>query len=232
MASIALGLPDIVGSKVTSPPLAINLTAIAAGALAGAVYAVRKRFDIGGVLAMAVVGGLGGGLIRDTLLQQGPPVALTDPWYLGTALIAAAVGFFFASLVGRFGVVMILLDALSLGLFAVVGAQMALIVELPVVAAVLVGVITAIGGSILRDVLSGEMPEVFLPGAPYATAALLGVLVYIGITKVGGLTKPSAEWVAVAVVVLVRVVTLWRGWHAPKPIDLTPRPLRRDQDPG
>jgi len=229
-APLVASLPGFLGGPVTEPPLAINLAAIAVGALAGAVWAVRKRFDMGGVLAMAVVCGLGGGLIRDTLLQQGPPLALTEPWYLGTAVIAAAVGFFFASAVARFESVMIWLDALALGLFAVVGSQMALLVKLPVVAAILVGLLTAVGGTMLRDVLSGEPPEVFLPGAPYATAALLGVLAYVAMTKFGGLAKPAAEWVTVLVVLLVRVVAVWRGWHAPTPKDLTPKRLRKEDE--
>lgn len=230
-----LGAAPIVSDQaeqVVSPPLAINLTAIAVGAVAGALYAVRKDFDVSGVVGIAIVAGLGGSLIRDTLLQQGPPLALTEPWYLGTALIAATFGFFFASLLARFHPLFLWLDALALGLFAIVGAQMAIMVELPVVAAILVGLLTAVGGSLLRDLLSGQAAEVLLPGPPYATAAVVGILAYIAMTEVAGIRGVASEWIAVAVVVGVRIVTAWLGWRAPRPVDLTPRSLRSEGEPG
>jgi uncharacterized membrane protein YeiH len=221
----------MLAASIISPPLWIELSAIVAGALAGAVFSARRGLDLVGILAIAVVCGLGGGLIRDVLLAT-VPAALLDPTYLVAVVIAAVVGAFFATAVRFLRWPMTALDSLSLGLFAVIGTQKALNARLPVASAVLLGVITGIGGSVLRDVFAGvSPPTTFQRGSPFGTMAALAAVGYVTLVRVFGTTKLVAEIVVVVVVVMVRSVAILRGWTTPAAVDLTPARLRPRETP-
>jgi uncharacterized membrane protein YeiH len=211
---------------VLRPPLWIELPAVVAGALAGALFAQKRRLDVIGILALALVTGLGGGILRDVLLAR-VPLALRESWNLVTVAGAALVGAFFAEAANRMKLGLLVVDALSLGLFTVVGVQGGLTAELPVPTAILLGIITGVGGSVLRDVLVGETPPRMLRrGPPYATAAALGAVVYVGLVEGLDVRRPIAQISAVIVVCLVRGVATWRNWGTPEPPDLTPDVLR------
>lgn len=212
-------------------PVWIDLTAIVVGSLAGAVFAVREKLDVVGVLFLAVVMGVGGGMLRDILLGL-RPVALTAPAYLPVTAVAAVVGFFFASAVSRFTNLFVLFDSLALGLFLVVGVEKALLFDLPAPAAVFVGVAAATGGGLLRDVLADQPVQVVRRGPWNAAAALVGAAVY---TTMHALGAPSAacEVAAFGVCVGLRLLSVWRGWETPVPVDLARvigRPLRERPD--
>ena len=212
---------------VLQPPVWIEMPAIVAGALAGALYAQRRGLDLTGVVALSLVSGLGGGILRDVLLAR-IPLALRDPKYLLAVAVSAAVGAFFAEVVNRMRHALALIDAVSLGLFSVIGAQGALTVGLPMTSAVLLGTITAIGASVCRDVLMGDLPPRMLRrGAPYASAAFVGTIVYIGLAHGTNSPETLAEVPAVAIVLLIRGISLWRGWESPTARDLTPAFLRK-----
>jgi len=209
---------------VVAPPLAISLTAVFLGGLSGAIFAVQRKFAITGVLAIAIATGLGGGIIRDLLLGN-VPVALTDPTYLPSVVVAALVGFFFASLIHRGQLVMDILDPIWMALFAVIGAQETLNAGLGSFAAVLVGCISGFGGAVLRDVLAGETPQLVLPGPINYLAAILGAILYVGAVQWFGVEKTVAEWVTIAVVFGLRMLALKFGIRAPEPLDV-PRHLK------
>ena len=164
-------------------PSWVEISAIAFGAVAGALTGLRVRFDIAGVLFLAVTCGLGGGLLRDVLLQRGTPVALTDRWFLPTTLAAGLVGVVLGRVTeavkNRFGVTFVLIDAICLAAFAIVGADRAVAAELPSVSCILVGIIAGTGGAIVRDVVVNEPPSLFLPGSFYALAAAGGCAAYV-----------------------------------------------------
>ena len=216
-------------STLVTPPLWIELTTIVSGALAGAVYGATRGLDAVGLGAMAVVGGLGGGLIRDIMLGT-VPLALLNPVYLYTVAGAAVFGMFFGSAVERVRIVLATVSTVSLGLFTVVGASRALLLDLPLGSAVLVGLVTGIGGGIMLDMIVGDFPpRVFRRGAPFATAALVGAIVFVALTE---LTDLGTDLIAIACVFLVAAVRglgIWRGWVTPGPIDLTPKELRRQR---
>jgi uncharacterized membrane protein YeiH len=211
---------------VLQPPLWIELPAVIAGALAGALFAQKRGLDVIGVLALSLVSGLGGGMLRDVLLAR-VPLALQDSWYLWAVAIAALVGAFFAQAVNRLRFGMLLIDAVSLALFSVIGAQGGLSAGLPIPAAILLGTITGVGGSVLRDMLVGEAPPRMLRrGPPYASAAFLGAAVYVGLVAGLDVRKVVAQILAVLPILLVRGVARWRAWESPEPRDLTPAVLR------
>lgn len=211
---------------VINPPVWIELPAIVAGALAGALFAQKRGLDAIGILALALVTGLGGGMLRDVLLAR-IPLALEEPRYLAAVAVAAIVGAFFAEAANRMRHAMVAVDALSLGLFSVIGAERALLADLPLSSAILIGTITGIGGGILRDILVGDVPPRTLRrGAPYASASFVGSSLYVGL--VAGLDVPefTAQLATVALVCLIRGLSLWRGWETPGTPDLTPGFLR------
>lgn len=119
------------GEAALRVPAAVDLAAIVIGALTGGLLAAREGFAVSGVLLLAVSGGLGGGLIRDVLLGDLPPVALTNKAYLPTVAITAAVTFFFSGWLSRLTDLLVALDAVTLGFFTVIGAQKAQLVGLP-----------------------------------------------------------------------------------------------------
>jgi uncharacterized membrane protein YeiH len=137
------------------------------------------------------------------------------------------IGAFFAAAVNRLHVALLVIDAIALGLFSVIGAQGGLTADLPIPAAILLGTITGVGGSVLRDLLVGETPPRMLRrGPPYATAAVLGASLYVGLVAGLGVRRFVAQLLAVVLVLLIRGVAQWRGWASPEPRDLTPAILR------
>ena len=209
---------------VVQPPLALSLTAVFLGGLSGAVFAAQRKFAISGALAIAIATGLGGGLIRDVLLGY-TPVALTDPVYLPSVVVAALIGFYFASLIHRGRLFLDILDPIWMGLFAVIGAQETLNAGLSPFAAILVGCVSGFGGAVVRDLLAGETPELVLPGPINYLAAVIGVVAYVIAVAWIGTPKAATEIVAIAVVFAVRMVALKFGIRAPEPVDV-PRRLR------
>ena len=208
-------------------PAAVDLAAIVVGALTGGLLAAREGFAVSGVLLLAVSGGLGGGLIRDVLLADGPPVALTNPAYLPTVAVTAAVTFYFSGWLSRLTGLLVVLDALTLGFFTVIGAQKAQLAELPNASVVFIGTVTAVGGAVIRDVLLAQRADIIQPGPYNAVAALIGASALTVLA--GPLDLPQLP-VAAMVIVLVaglRVLSVWRGWEAPVAVDLPQRARSR-----
>jgi uncharacterized membrane protein YeiH len=176
-------------------------------AISGALMAATRGYDLTGISAIALVSSTGGGLLRDALfLQEGPPALVRTPIYIVVAGIAALLVW----LVGRearilrpFARFAGLVDAVGLGGFAVVGMQLALRAKLSLPGVVLVGVVNAVGGSVLRSLLLQEIPQVFRPGELTAAASLLGCLVHLGLTRVLNIDpRPSAAITIVLVALL------------------------------
>ena len=194
---------------------ALDLVGIFVFALSGVLVAVRKDLDIFGVLVLAGTTGLGGGFLRDVLIGAVPPAALADWRYLIVPVAAGLVTFWFHPVVGRMERLVNIFDAAGLSLFCVTGALKALELGLGPVPAALMGMVTAIGGGILRDVLAGRVPLV-LRGELYATPALLGS--FIAVLGVGAGLDVAAVAVPAALVCLVwRLLAMRRGWSAPQP---------------
>lgn len=167
----------------------IDFLGVFVGALGGALAAVRDtryKYDLVGVTGLALASALGGGITRDLILQQGPPLAFVHSAYLITALAGAGVGMIFASGVGKNTErAIIIVDAAALGLFAVAGSTRALNAGLHPLPALLLGGVTAVGGGCLRDVLSGRTPKIFERGELYAIAAAFGSAIFLLCDRLG-----------------------------------------------
>jgi uncharacterized membrane protein YeiH len=213
----------VAGEAIVNVPIWVDLAAVTLGAISGGLVAIRSRFDISGVLALAIVTGLGGGLLRDVLLQRGTPVALASPWLLPAAILTGALIFLFSqsleSLHGRLNGAVVVVDALFLGVYATVGTAMGIQAGLPAASCVLLGVITGIGGGLLRDVLVNETPEALRPGALAALAAIIGCTLQLVLVR--GFELSNGVGVAsIALIAGLRVVSIWRGWESPLATDL------------
>ena len=164
--------------------------------------------------ALSVAAGLAGGMIRDMLLGATPPTALEDPSYLLAALAAAFCAFVGHRMMARLSKPVMVLDALGLGLFAVSGCQKALLLDLDPLPAILLGVLTAVGGGAVRDLLVVETPRV-LREEIYALAAMIGATTVVAGAALG-LSEGWTAAVGVLVAFAIRVISVWQGWRAPR----------------
>jgi uncharacterized membrane protein YeiH len=195
-------------------PVLFDLGATFAFALTGALAAIKRHYDIVGVIALALVTGLGGGLIRDGLfLAQGPTPLLTNPHYLEVAVLAAICGVFLGARIHRFGRLIAVVDALGLGAYAAFGVQKSLLAGLAPPAAILVGMVNAVGGGILRDVLCREEPLVFKPGQFYLLNALGGAVVFLFCSATLGWSANRAAIVTVVLTFIFRILTITFNWR-------------------
>lgn len=191
-------------------------------AILGGGIARARAFDAVGFLALAILTGLGGGIIRDVLLGAGPVVAFTDPAYITAAVIGAAVAFLIPVRQSLWDAIFPVIDALALGIWAASGSQKALAFGLDPVPAVLLGVITAVGGGAARDVVLGKVPAVFGGNTLYATSAAVAATVMVIATNAG-----LSVWATVISCVVGTTLTLvatWRGWRLPQALTYSSRP--------
>jgi len=195
-------------------PVAFNAGAVFFFALTGALAARRLGYDIIGVFVLAFATGLGGGLLRDSLLRgSGPVVALTDPLFMLVVLLATLCGLFrLSTRIENFNRVLAVLDAIGLGAFAVVGTDKSLKLELHWLAAVFVGVVNAVGGGLLRDLLIRTEPLLLKPGQFYALAALTGAFAYAAMTLHWQLPSLHAAVSATLVTVVFRILAITFNW--------------------
>ncbi|WP_034409618.1 trimeric intracellular cation channel family protein [Deinococcus murrayi] len=188
----------------------LDLTGVLAFSLSGALLAVRKRFDLFGVLVLGCVTAVGGGAIRDTLTGQTLPLFLRDETYLWVALAGSALAFAFGERLARFEKALSVFDSLGLSLFAASGALGAIAAGLGPLGVVFAGALSGVGGGIIRDLIANEVPEVmYRRDQLYATAAAAGALaVYLLYPH---LTPFGAQLGGAATVLVLRYVSR-RGW--------------------
>jgi uncharacterized membrane protein YeiH len=202
------------GEAIAETFRVIDLIGVFANAVLGGVMARAERLDPVGFGVLAILSGLGGGLIRDTLLQKGTPVALVDPSYILTALAGAALAFVLHVEGRAWDRVFPFVDALALGCWAAVGAQKTLGFGLGWLPAVLLGTITAVGGGMVRDVVLRRIPIIFGGTTLYATSALVASGVMVVFFRLG---HPTIGMVAATLTgAALTLVARWRGWHLPE----------------
>ena len=198
-------------------PLWADLLAVAIGALQGALFAAQfrdRRLDLLGVAIIGIASGLGGGVIRDVLLNQ-VPAALQLNWYIVVAVLAALFGMLLERVFRRLSWLITGLDALTIGLYCAIGTTKALSVGLPAIPAVFVGVLAAVGGSILRDLLLNLPIALMHVGSLYAVAAVIGASTLVVLAAVGVPVFVAAT-TCVALTLGVRVLAVLFKWTLPE----------------
>ena len=211
-------------------PLWADLLAIGIGAAQGALFAAQfrdRRLDLLGVAIIGVATGFGGGILRDVLLSQ-VPAALSSNWYLIVATVAALTGMLLERLISRLGPLVTVLDALTIGLFGAIGTTKALSAGLPEVPAIFVGVLSAVGGSILRDLLLNRPIALMHVGSLYALAAVVGTTTLAMLLRLDVDVFLAASS-CVALTFGVRILAVLFNWTLPeqRAIEKMPRIRRR-----
>ena len=217
-AALAVGT-----AAAVSIPLWANLLAVGIGSLQGALFAAQfrdRRLDLLGVAIIGIATGFGGGILRDIFLNE-VPRALLSNWYLPVATASALIGMLLQRIFTRIQPLITALDALTIGLFGAIGTTAALAAGLPAIPAVFVGSVSAVGGSILRDLLLSVPIALMQVGSLYAVAALVGATSLVVLVSLG---VPALVAAAVCVVLtfVVRVLAVLFHWTLPEQ-----RPLRR-----
>ncbi len=184
----------------------VGLAAVAVNALTGVLDAGRKQMDLVGVVMVGTATALGGGTVRDILLQR-PVFWLSDQIYLIVAVATTLIIFFAVRGLRLPQQLFLIPDAIGLALFTVVGTQISLQAGAPWLAASLLGVITGVVGGVVRDVLCNEVPLIFVRGELYATAAWIGSIALIGLQSLG-VSAIIAAWAGMAIVLAVRLAAM------------------------
>jgi len=179
----------------------------------GALSGLRRGYDVVGVLFVAMVTAIGGGLIRDgILISRGPASILTDGPMLGVVLLAAVASLLLRRWIDRLGRVIAVIDAAGLGAFTVYGVQRSLDAGLSPLASVMGGTLTAVGGGLLRDILVREEPLLLKPGQFYALVAIGGCCLYVWLPRLGWFTPREAANITVVTVFVVRMLAIQFNW--------------------
>jgi uncharacterized membrane protein YeiH len=193
--------------------LTLDLIGTFVFALSGAIAGVKHRLDLFGVLVLSYAAGNAGGITRDVLIGATPPAAISDWRYLAVSLLAGVVTFWRPAIIDREWSPVLIFDGAGLALFAVSGTEKALAYGLNPAMAALLGMLTGIGGGMMRDVLLAEIPTV-LRADLYAVAALAGAAVVV----IGNTLHLSSTAVTIAGAILcfgLRLAAIRRGWRLP-----------------
>lgn len=207
-------------------PIWFDLVATFAFALSGALAAVKRHYDIVGLFFLSFAAGVGGGLMRDGIfIQQGPPAIVTHPRYIECVAVAAVTGVLMGSRAHHFGRLIAIADALGLGAYACFGVQKSLAAGLALPAAILVGVINACGGGLIRDIIAREEPLVFKPGEFYVLTSLAGAIAFAFMSIQLEWGASLSALVAISLTFVFRMLTLlfdWKTTSAAKLLDRGP----------
>ena len=193
---------------------ALDLLGTVAFAASGALAGVRRGMDLLGVIVLGIVTATGGGVIRDVLLNDTPPFCFKNELYLYLAVTASVVVFLTPRSFERMNRAMLLLDALGLGTFLVIGTSKALQFNLGLMGAIIMGVMTATCGGLVRDILSNQIPLI-LQREIYASACVVGgaLFYFLHFTEIPNSVNLT---VSAATVILIRCAALVKGWQLPR----------------
>lgn len=196
--------------------LAVDIFGIFVGALTGGLVGLRFRYDITGIWFLALITGLGGGIIRDMMLPLGAPLALTNVFYLPTVMVAVVL----VATLGRYIIplrkTITALDALALSNFAVAGTLRAFEAELSPWAAIVLGIITAVGGGVIRDMMTGTTPAIFKRTELYGLAAL-GACIIVIVLRYLGVDREIIALAGISTGMFLRLGSLRWGWMSWEP---------------
>ena len=194
----------------------LQLLGAAVFATSGALAASRKRMDVLGVVVIAIVTAIGGGTMRDLLLDRHPVFWIEDPTHLVVSILAAALTLAYARFRRPPNNSLAIADALGLGLFTITGTQIAGREAIDPIVIVLMGTMTGVAGGVIRDVLSAEVPFIFRKGELYATAAIAGASLYL-LLEAAGISRQVAALAGMAAIVGLRLAAILWGLQLPVP---------------
>lgn len=189
----------------------INWIGTLAFAISGAFVGVKKRFDLLGVVVLGAVTAVGGGATRDVIVSH-VPVVFQNEALLWGIIFVSLLTMYLADWLKKFEMILIYCDAMGLALFSVLGAEVGVSVHFHLLGVTFLGALSGAGGGLIRDLLSNEVPAIFLPGEIYATAAAAGAATFYGLDT---FSPDIALLFGAAVTFFIRVVSVHRRWSLP-----------------
>lgn len=219
---ITLAAPVTAGiaSAPVAIPFQLEMLAVIIAAVSGVLAARERKLDLIGAVGLAVIASLGGGLLRDMILQVGDVYILKQPYALPAAILTAGAVFIFPQLVENQDRLIAILDIFSVGLYSAIGADKAMVYGFEPVVCITMGFFTGVGGGMLRDVFMGQTPTIFKRGNFYAIASIGGAATYIALIELGHTWNITALIVCVAVTMFLRWVSVRFDIKSPTEIDL------------
>ena len=216
--------PSIV--RTVALPISIDLGATVLFSITGAMVAIRRHYDPIGLFVLALACGLGGGLLRDGLfIQAGPPVAMRDGSYIIAVIAGCALAILFSEHVERLSKPFLIIDALGTAAYGVVGASKSFDAGLAIPACIFVGVVNAVGGGLIRDVLVREEPLLLKPGQFYVVASLLGVVGFALLAVYFRVPVVPSAIAAIAITFVFRLLAIFFDWKT-RSVVRPPPPIR------
>lgn len=180
----------------------------------GAIRGIEKKLDLFGIFVMSFLTAVGGGTIRDIIMNK-TPFYFFDINYTVAIVLGMFIVIFFKNLILRYKNILVYLDAIGLGVFSVIGAEKGMSANLPDIGIIIVGLITGIGGGILRDVMIREIPFV-LEKEIYATASIIGLIVFVLFVRLNIVPIVTAVWISILVIVVIRILSFQLKINLPK----------------
>lgn len=229
-----LAAPVVGGAptEMVSVPLGFEMVAIVAASIGGVLAARANKLDFIGAIGLAVLCGLGGGLIRDVILQEHDVYILQQPLALPVSVATAAAAFVFPRVVEKPDRLIAMLDIFAVGLFSVMGADKAMFYGYEPIVSVMMGFFTAVGGGMLRDICLAKVPYIFQRSNLYAIAAIAGSIAYVVLVESFGVWNIAATVISVALTMAIRWASLKFNIMSPTEVDLhrvarIARPIKR-----
>ena len=188
-------------------PIWLDLMCVGIGAFQGALFAIfYKRFDLVGVISVSIIAGLGGGILRDLLLSAGRPSGMQDKYIL-TAIAGAVAALIIGRWYRKSSGVVVLLDSVAMALFAIAGTYKAILFDTSALVAIILGIITGVGGGVLRDIVCRVTPQIFTGGPLYATATAIGSTVFVYLERTE-LTLNFVVLIAAVTIVVIHMTSV------------------------
>lgn len=211
--------PDVTAVAI---PAWLDASAVAVGSVSGVLVATERKLDLVGFIVLAMLGGLGGGLIRDLIIQHNDVYMVNSPYAIPMTVLVGCGGFLFPSLLTRFPHLIEWVDIISVGLFVAAGSDKAIVYHMNPWAVVLMGTVTGVGGGMLRDIFLGNTPRIFQRSNFYAICAIAGSIVFYMLVIHANVTGEWATAISVSVVILMRRLSLHFNILSPANVDLAP----------
>ncbi len=202
-------------------PFIYQVIAVFLLAITGAMIAMEKKYDFSGVLIMAFIAGASGAIIRDSMFLDRIPIMIEQWQYLAAIIAAAVVTAVFIMFIKKFNMIFVVVDALGLGIFGIIAAQMAITNNLNILAAIFIGLIGAVSGGFLRDVVTKSEPLLLKPGQYYFTAALAGIILFIILAVYTNIDAQIAAITGIILVFLIRILSITLNWHTFPAVNLS-----------
>jgi len=208
-------------------PLIFQVIAVFLLAITGAMVAIEKKYDFAGVLMLSFIAGASGAIIRDGIFLDKLPIMITQWQYLVAIILAGIIGAIFIDYIKKITTLFIAIDALGLGLFGIISAQMAINCQLNILAAILIGLVGAVSGGFMRDIFTKTEPLLLKPGQYYITAALAGIVLFLTLSMYLDINAQISAIIGIALIFIIRMLSYFYNWHTTPAINISQKLFKK-----